>query len=744
MGVFFVSEEDDPGSESALDAVPVQSEAVEEEAPAAPHPEPDPATVALPPADEPVAEGAAVPEEATPEAVTRVDEPPDEAVVEEQKANSNSVLDQVPPPPPPPPADTTTHVEKLPPSSPSSCSVAGLGESGEDGSCIAPWWPSSPYIPTEHFAALHAVVRPAAAPVLDVLHGGWTAVEGRVAATAAALDVHLAQVPPHSLVLLTFFLSALVFMFFDVLASWRKAVARRGGARAALFAALRSLPGVSSMVEAEQARILRKLRSKDDSGGAGHGTTSKAGNQAAPAPVRALPAKGMQADDVLDMALELAQADVSWTPGESRMSGSVYMHDAAHFALLNRVYARFAHSNPLHGDIFAASGRMEREVVAMTASLLGGGARHGGSPSVCGCLTSGGTESILTAVRTTRDFFADVKGVHEPEMIVAVSAHAAVFKASHYFGVKLVTVAVDSNLQMDVSATRRAVTANTVLIYASVPGFPHGVVDNVPALAKIARDAGCGLHVDACLGGFVLPFAAKAGWRSANGQLPAFDFRVPGVTSMSVDTHKYGLAQKGSSVLLYATPELRRYQYTAVTEWSGGLYISPSAAGSRPGGLIAQTWASLLHMGEEGFVAAAKRVLFAADQLAVGIARIPGLVVLGKQHTMVVAWKSTDSAVNIYNVNDVMSTPAGGGWHLNALQRPPALHFCVTPANADSVPQLLADLARAVAQVKAARKSGGGGTKGGKAPIYGLGGSLPDRGAVGDILKLAQDVMLDG
>ena len=374
----------------------------------------------------------------------------------------------------------------------------------------------------------------------------------------------------------------------------------------------------------------------------------------------------------------------------------------------------------------------------MTAGLLGGGSRHGGSPSVCGCVTSGGTESILTAIRTTRDFFAAHKGISSPEMVVAVSAHAAVYKAANYFGIKLVRVPVDAALQMDVAATRRAVTPNTVLIYTSAPGFPHGVVDNIPALAAVATSAGCGLHVDACLGGFLLPFAPKAGWRSC-GQLPPWDFRVPGVTSMSVDTHKYGLAQKGSSVLLYANAELRRHQYTAVTEWSGGLYISPSSAGSRPGGLIAQTWASLMHMGEEGYVAAAKRVLTAADELAAGIARIPGLAVLGK-HTMVVAWKSTDSGVNIYTVNDVLT--ASGGWHLNALQRPAALHFCVTPANAEAVPQLLGDLAQAVAKVRA--EKGKGGVKGGMAPVYGLAGSLPDRGAVGDILKLAQDVMLDG
>jgi len=372
----------------------------------------------------------------------------------------------------------------------------------------------------------------------------------------------------------------------------------------------------------------------------------------------------------------------------------------------------------------------------MTASMLGGGAR--GATSVCGCVTSGGTESILTALRTTRDFMRSTRGIWDAEIVVAESAHAAVYKAASYFNLRLVRVPVDKlTLQMDVLATRRAVTRNTVLIYASAPGFPHGVVDDVQALAEVAQSAGCGLHVDACLGGFVLPFAKKAGWRHGVGLGRPFDFSVAGVTSMSVDTHKYGLAQKGSSVLLYANPELRRAQYTAVTEWSGGLYISPSAAGSRPGGLIAQTWASLVHMGESGFVAAAQRVLEAADTLAAGVRTIPGLQVLG-QHTMVVAFRSQEPGVNIFQVNDELTSR---GWHLNALQRPAALHFCVTPANSDAVPALLRELRAAVDAVRAAK---GKAAPGGMAPVYGLAGGLPDRGAVGDLLKGVQDIMLDG
>jgi sphinganine-1-phosphate aldolase len=312
-------------------------------------------------------------------------------------------------------------------------------------------------------------------------------------------------------------------------------------------------------------------------------------------------------------------------------------------------------------------------------------------------------------------------------MIVAISAHAAVYKAADYFGIELVRVGVDENFRMDINAVRRAVNGNTILIYASTPGYPHGAVDDVQALAAIAKRRKCCLHVDACLGGFVLPFASS---------IKPFDFRVDGVTSMSVDTHKYGLAQKGSSVVLYNSAALRQYQYTAVMDWSGGLYISPSQAGSRSGGLIAQTWAALMRMGREGYQRVADDVIAGANELRAGLSEIDGLKVLGEDVSMVVAWGSSDPSLNIYTVNDVMVKK---GWHLSVLQAPPALHMCLTSANVASVRQLCGDLAAAVKETRALGK---GKVDGGKAPIYGLAGGLPDRGTVGDILKDVQDLML--
>jgi sphinganine-1-phosphate aldolase len=490
---------------------------------------------------------------------------------------------------------------------------------------------------------------------------------------------------------------------------------RTKGALWLFFESVKALPIVKGLIAAERGKMIAEMDVD---------MSKKLAKE--PPRLTSLPAKGVSVDAVLLEAAQRKRKDLEWTPAGSLMSGAVYMADDDHFKMLSSVYASFAHSNPLHGDAFPAVVRMENEVVNMTATMLGC-SPAGPNPNVCGLMTSGGTESILTAIRATRDYSRDVRGIKAPEMIVAISAHAAVYKAADYFGIELVRVGVDARFRMDVDAVRRAITGNTILIYASTPGYPHGAVDDVQALAAIAKKRKCCLHVDACLGGFVLPFASS---------IKPFDFRVDGVTSMSVDTHKYGLAQKGSSVVLYNSAALRQYQYTAVMDWSGGLYISPSQAGSRSGGLIAQTWAALMHMGREGYQRVADAVIAGARELRAGLSEIDGLKVLGEDVSMVVAWGSSDPALNIYTVNDVMVKK---GWHLSVLQAPPALHMCLTSANVASVRQLCGDLAAAVKETRALGK---GKVDGGKAPIYGLAGGLPDRGTVGDILKDVQDLML--
>ena len=494
---------------------------------------------------------------------------------------------------------------------------------------------------------------------------------------------------------------------------------RHRGVLRVFFEAAKSLPILKECVAREKAKLIAKLDAD-----------LRKKIAANPPRVAELPQNGLSCKEILSEADSRQARDTRQLMKASRMSGAVYMADQEHFDLLCSIYSSFVHANPLHADAFPSVARMEAEVVSMTASLLGGCSAT--NPDVCGLMTSGGTESILTAIRATRDYMRVTRQIRRPEMIVAVSAHAAVYKAAEYFNIQIVRVPVDKHFRMDVSATARAIGKNTILIYASAPGYPHGAVDPVEDLAALAKKCGVCLHVDACLGGFVLPFIPS----SKQSTLPLFDFRAPGVTSLSVDTHKYGLSQKGSSVVLYASSLLRQYQYTAVMDWSGGLYISPSQPGSRSGGLIAQTWASLLHLGRNGYRANSHGIFRAAVLLREGISRIHGLQVLGSDVTMVVAWGSSDPLLDIYVVNDIMITK---GWHLSVLHTPAALHMCITPANLECGSELLNDLKAAVDE---ARSSNNGEISGGKAPIYGLAGALPDRDLVGDILKDVQDLML--
>ena len=305
-------------------------------------------------------------------------------------------------------------------------------------------------------------------------------------------------------------------------------------------------------------------------------------------------------------------------------SGAVYHGDPAHIEFLNEVYALNSQANPLHADLWPSATKYEAEIVAMVAAMLHGGPAHVRPPDVCGTVSSGGTESILLAMKTYRDRARAERGVERPNMVLPVTAHAAFDKASQYFGIEPRKVPVGDDMRADVAAARDLVDDDTVVMVGSAVQFPHGVIDPIEDLAGIAADRGIGFHTDSCLGGFVLPWAERLGY-----PVPPFDFRVPGVTSMSCDTHKFGYAAKGTSVVLYRDPDLRAYQYYRTADWPGGLYFSPTFAGSRPGALSAQAWAALVSIGEEGYLEATRRILETAAVIRAGVDAVPGLRVLG-------------------------------------------------------------------------------------------------------------------
>ena len=306
-----------------------------------------------------------------------------------------------------------------------------------------------------------------------------------------------------------------------------------------------------------------------------------------------MPPKGRDRADILDeMRAMRADEESRWADGFA--SGSVYHGDPDHIAFLNEAYAINSQANPLHADLWPSVVKFEAEIVAMTADMVGGG--PDGVDTVCGSVSSGGTDSILLAMKVYRDR-GRLNGITQPNLVVATSAHAAFEKACQYFAMELRKVPVAADGRADVEAMIAAVDDSTIALVGSAPCFPTGLIDPIEELAAAAAARGIGFHTDCCLGGFLLPWAERLGY-----PVPPFDFRVPGVTSISCDTHKYGYAAKGTSVVLYRTPELRHLQYYTTASWAGGLYYSPTFAGSRPGALSAACWAAMVSLGEEGYL----------------------------------------------------------------------------------------------------------------------------------------------
>ncbi|CAA7015673.1 unnamed protein product [Microthlaspi erraticum] len=472
---------------------------------------------------------------------------------------------------------------------------------------------------------------------------------------------------------------------------------------------LKMVPGVQKYIDAEKQKVVDQLQS---------GGSSKKKNRA-----EELPVKGLGVEVLEKMEIE-KRNDATW---QGKCSGTVYIggsESEGHFALINQACSMFAHTNPLHIDVFQSVVRFESEVVAMTAALLGSKETVSGG-KVCGNMTSGGTESIVLAVKSSRDYMKYKKGIKRPEMIIAESGHSAYDKAAQYFNIKLWRVPVDKDFRADVKAMRRYINRNTIMIVGSAPGFPHGIIDPIEELGQLALSYGICFHVDLCLGGFVLPFARKLGY-----QIPAFDFTVQGITSISVDVHKYGLAPKGTSTVLYRNHEIRKHQFVAVTEWSGGLYVSPTIAGSRPGSLVAGAWAAMMSLGEEGYLENTRKIMEASKRLEKGVREIREVYVIGKPDMTIVAFGSKE--LDIFEVNDIMSSK---GWHLNALQRPNSIHICITLQHVPIVDDFLQDLREAVETVKA----NPGPITGGLAPIYGAAGKMPDRGMVNELLVSFMD-----
>jgi sphinganine-1-phosphate aldolase len=438
---------------------------------------------------------------------------------------------------------------------------------------------------------------------------------------------------------------------------------------------------------------------------------------------RRLEPEGRDRQSILDELATMA-GEEDGIADLGRVSGSIYHGGHDHYSFLTDAFRLFAHANVLQRDMYPSATKLEAEIVAMTASMLHGEAvpKHHPGEEACGVVTFGGTESLINPMLVYRDWGRTDKGITEPEVIIPVTAHVALEKAAHLLGIKLLKAPLRDDFLADVDWMREHVTKNTVALVGSAANYAHGLIDPIEDLSALALEHDIGLHVDGCLGGFILPWGERLGY-----PIPRFDFRVPGVTSISADTHKYGYALKGTSVLLYRNSGLRKHQYFNFTDWPGGIYFSPGLSGSRSGGVVAAAWAAMVSLGERGYLEAADAIFKTAAKIRAGVELIPELEVIGNP-TFLVAFRSPN--LNIYHVNDHLIEK---GWRLNALQLPAALHFCVTrPNTASEVAEaFIDDLQDAVDYAKhparAEPKSGA---------LYGLGGT-ESRDEILDVLFTA-------
>jgi len=399
---------------------------------------------------------------------------------------------------------------------------------------------------------------------------------------------------------------------------------------------------------------------------------------------------GRSIDDVVAELAAKRAGDVRWEDG--RTFGMVYDGGPSVHEVAERAARLYLHENALNTQAFPSLAEIQREVVGWTSSLLHGDELDEGRAA--GFLTSGGTESILCAVLAARGRAAADRGIADPEIVLAESAHAAFHKAAHNFGLTVRAAPVRDDWTADVDAMAALVGPNTALVVGSAPQYPQGVQDDVPAIAALAQSVGANCHVDACMGGFVLPFAEMLG-----REVRPWDFRVDGVTTISADIHKLGYAPKGVSVILHNTKASRAHQTFVFDDWLGGFYASPNMQGTRSGLPMACAWAVMSHLGVEGYVDLTRTVLDNADRMRAGIAAIDGIRVLGdgRFHLLAMA-ADPDFApeIDMFALGDAL---VAMGWYHDRQGPPDNLHSTVSNTNTGVIDDYLADLAVCVSGV---------------------------------------------
>ncbi|POW07220.1 hypothetical protein PSTT_08442 [Puccinia striiformis] len=438
-----------------------------------------------------------------------------------------------------------------------------------------------------------------------------------------------------------------------------------------------------------------------------------------------LPQEGKSSEWLTDELQSLSELPSSnWQSG--KVSGTVYHGGEELEQVISSAMNKYIISNPLHPDVFPGVRKMEAEVVKMVLELFNAPSEAGGT------VTSGGTESILMACKSYRDWARDVKGITEPEMIAPNSIHAAFPKAAHYFGIKIHYIPVDvKTRRVDIARVKRAINANTVMLCGSAPNYPDGAIDDITALGKLAKRYNLGLHVDCCLGSFLVPFVEKCGFEMSH--------LIFGMGSHQKATTEQRNGVNTNIWFSRPGPEGCSTEEISIVDLNlnSTTFASPSIAGSRPGSIIAGTWAALMYMGKDGYLESCRSIVGAAKKLEKAIREeIPELEVLGKPLVSVVAFKDKKGmGVNIYQLGDYLGSK---GWHLVALQFPPALHIACTKPTTTAIDTLIQDLKEGVATVKGDKDGG----KGDMVTLYGLGSSSAvGPGLVGDLAKRYLDTL---
>ena len=403
-----------------------------------------------------------------------------------------------------------------------------------------------------------------------------------------------------------------------------------------------------------------------------------------------IPKKGIKAATILEQLSAMKGKDVPWQSG--KVLAYVYEPAQETYSLTKDAYSMYLTENALDPTAFPSLLKLETELVAMAANLLGG------DSTTVGNFTSGGTESIILAVKTARDYCREHKPeITEPELIVGETAHAAFHKAGHYLGVKVIMLPVNKEtFKVEPEGFESAITNNTIMLVGSAPSYAHGVVDPIIEIAALAKSRDLFCHVDACVGGMYLPFAREAGF-----DIPPFDFSVEGVTSMSCDFHKYGYAAKGASCILHKNRDLRKYQIFACSSWSGYTIINPTVLSSKTGGPLAGAWATLHHIGQDGYIKIVEETQKAAGLITEGLKEIPELQIMGNPIMNLIGIASVDPAINVFAISDGMTAR---GWHIQVQLASScateALHLSINRANVPYIPELLKDLKEVIAEIK--------------------------------------------